>query len=192
MFTRIFRWCTCTLQGMCMCWGCWGLGLHAVCRRLMQLQGLHSGKCCHGELGYQAQRDPAHSPHGQCSWLCRWCKRWCTDVCGSVCAQVQNIAESFKSLQAVAPMLKRSGYLKLCFLLPPCSSDTAADRVRRPQRSCPLGPVLQRQSPQRATVTMSKYNMSAIFIHVWQGKEGGAYQVFVPQRGVKEGKVSDK
>lgn len=35
--------------------------MHAVCRRLMQLQGLHSGKCCHGELGYRALRETIHT-----------------------------------------------------------------------------------------------------------------------------------
>lgn len=37
----------------------WRPGLHAAHRRLTQLQGLHSRKCCHGERSGRGRREPS-------------------------------------------------------------------------------------------------------------------------------------
>lgn len=58
----------------------------------MQLQGLHSGKCCHGKQRCLGQRDHVYSPHGH-----RSC---CSIGIGLqiqyVSAQVQNIKDVFR------------------------------------------------------------------------------------------------
>lgn len=56
-------------------------------------------------------------------------------------------------------------FTSVCSLSFPESSDTDTARARRPERSCPLRPGPQRQSPQRATVTLSKHNVSVRLIH---------------------------
>lgn len=43
---------------MCL-WCSWRPGLHAARRRLTQLQGLHSRKCCHGEPSCRGRREPS-------------------------------------------------------------------------------------------------------------------------------------